>query len=460
MNTVRRIIQVTARLRAMVPVLALLLAGGWIDYTDRVEQKTPAFGREYRSFSLMLHTAKAEFELGTAQPVTVVLRNAGDETRLATDDKKERFLHLYIAAADPAGTTYFSNDLLPADHVARTGSIPKNRDTPLLGVSFDSLRFAKVESFVHGLPKFPATDQGWFSALDLVPKLYVMKAMLLSGVPNSRPDFAVASDAWPVLVRPMAGDRMTDQERNIRLQKYLQKLRQGAYGGMAVSSQLAALGETSVDALIEIADQTGEERTRESRIWAIVTLCNTGSPRALSYIKKRLVDPVALGDLNFLAWHSQGFGSNEIPPILEDLARQALTGRELPWERPNRTVSDDVKHTFLEFVFKHFATIRRDLPEDIVRAALAGGNPKTATFALGAWRPKSAREAASVVSEQFVIARTGEAHPNLKRAILQRLAQADPGSSFPGYRRDAPLDEQWQNIELWLQNQGWLPKAR
>jgi hypothetical protein len=425
-------------------------ACAWIDYSDNVPKQEPAFGKEFAGFALKIYTEKVEFEQEQPVEVTIEIRNSNPRSTLLPQEADEgRRYALYVVLADKSGNSLFSRNLLDnvTDNFVAQGRIPPGASTVLAQVPFDSLTVAKVEEYEHGIPYFDPKKRG-VSAGGLSPQLFTLKAVLLSAEAETRPDFVVASDLWRILLLPKSVDRMTADEKSSKMKRYLDKMAEGAYGGIGVSSQLAAFGDDAVEPLIEMAERTGEEgAVRESRIWAIVTLCNTGSKRAEDYIVKRLQDPVSFGDLAFLAWHSQGFHSKHVTDTLSRLCEDIATGKPLPWEKKHGPKSRTHGRGCLEFAFKHFAAIRRSITDDTAAGVVAMGDPKIASFGLAAWKPADPQAAVRVIKPLFL---QQGVHGNLKKAALNVLADALVTRGFPAYDREKNVNEQWLQAALWL----------
>lgn len=408
-------------------------AGAWIDYTDKVPAgPTPGYGKPFVGMSLKLESGHAEFELGTAEPLRLRLRNEDPRATLLPPGlpPADRRYALHLILVTQSGATFFSRSLLadPAQPPAG-GSIASGQETAIWDGTFDKVSFAAVDKVTLDRPDFPPAARMRPSD-ELVPQLYVLSAVLLSQTAGKKPDFVVASAPWTVLLRPVRGERLAEAERQQRLDKYLAKMREGAYGGIAVSSQLAALGEVGVAPLIELADRTGDEKARESRAWAIATLCNTGSPRAADYIRRRLQHPVDLRDLPFLAWHSLACRTPDSEKDLLELLRLVAAGQRLPWQDEHPEVSDAVRDDFIEYTGKHFKHTGQSLPDEIVANCLKRADPKSTSFAMEAWKPASAESALAVLLPAFA---PPCRHPTVKRLALRRLADAGvPGVSAPG----------------------------
>ena len=256
-------------------VLTSLCALSWIDYGDAVEREAPAFGKGYLGFQLKVFTEKVEFEQETPELVTVVLRNDTDRGSLlpASRATADRRYALYLVLADRDGnSSLFSPDLFPlAAPALRKQALATHAETELLSVPFDSLEMARVTEYRDGMP-YRGPGHALQKAGTLVPKIYTLKAVLLSNTDGKRPDFVVGSAVWRVMLLPKSAARMTEAELQAKMRRYLAKMTEGAYGGIAVSSQLSALGAPAVDPLIALAEKTGTglakepaERVRESR---------------------------------------------------------------------------------------------------------------------------------------------------------------------------------------------------
>jgi hypothetical protein len=435
-----------------------VLGAGWINYDDKVERTEPQYGKEFIGFQLKLFTDRVEFEQETPEPVTIVLKNANPRGTLmpeGTPDAAERRYALYIVLADKDGAmTLFSRNLLEKDGgVVAAGTVPPQAETGILKVPFDELEVAKVEAFEDGLPKFEP-DQRMARAGQLAPQIFTMKAILVSVLPGKRPDFTLASTVWRILLLPKSAARMSDTEKQTKMEAWLKKMGEGAYGGIGVSSQLAALGDAAVAPLIAMAEKPAADGpVRESRIWAIVTLCNSGSPRAEEYILRRIRDPIDFGDLSFLTWHSQGFRSQKVTDTLRQLALDIVTDKELPWEKKHGRDSRRHGVGSLDYIFQHLTNVKATVSDDVAAGALRVGDPKVGAFALQAWAPSSPQGAIATVKPLF--SRRG-LHPNLKRSALSRLAAALPADGFPAYDRNADVDAAWQAAGLWLASKGHL----
>ncbi len=431
------------------------LSLGWIDYDDKVEKSKPEFGKVFEGFALRIHTKRVEFEQDEAEELTIEIRNDNERASLLPGEQDpERTYALYLVIADKNGTSRFSRNLLEKfalDSVAK-GRIPPKARSTLLTLEFNHVAVARVDEFLHGMPNFGEQTR-FVSTADLVPRIYTLKVILLSAKPDKRPDFAVASDVWRILLKPKSGDRMAVDEKTRNMQKWLRKMGEGAFGGVNVSSQLAALGEMAVDPLIEMADRPGGGPVGESRIWAIVTLCNIKSKKAEDYILRRIRDPVAFGDLAFLVWHSQGFHSQRVRETLRTFCEDAATGKPMPWEKKHGPGSRRHAKGSLEFAFKHFISIKRSITDATAEGVLAMDDPKIASFGLAAWQPSGPDAALRVLTPMFDGRRV---HGNLKKAALNRLSQALAGDGFPKYDRQANINQQWMAAALWLKRRGKL----
>jgi len=434
-------------------------AFAWIDYSDKVPRQAPAFGKEFAGFTLKIYSEKVEFEQEEPVRITIEIHNGTPRTTLLPqkDDAKGRRYALYLVLANKDGATLFSRNLLEktADDFVAAGRIPPNAGTILLRVPFDSLRFARIEKYEYGMPYFDPKKPGVPSGA-LTPQLYTLKAILLSAKEKTRPDFVVASELWRILLLPKSVDRMTPAEKVAKMKKYLAKMSEGAYGGMGVSSQLAAFGDEVVAPLIEMADKKGGKEVRESRIWAIVTLCNTGSTKAEEYIIERFSDPVDFGDLAFLAWHSQGFHSKRVTAALSRLCEDVATGKPMPWEKTHGPESRAQGRAILEFAFKHFISIHHSITDKTAAGVIKLGDPKIAAFGLAAWKPGSPEVAIAVVKPLFL---QRQVHGNLKKAVLNVLFQALGPAGFPKLDRKGNVNEQWLQAALWLGRKGKLTPA-
>lgn len=432
----------------------------WIDYDDKVVRKEPTFGKEFRGFALRLTTGKADFEQESGELVRLELQNTTSGTVLVENPEEGRLYGLLIILADKGGgASLVSQNLLPAaaENPLTTGKLGPQGTTELLRVRFDDVAFAAFAEYENGLPSVKP-DAGRTPGSALVPQIYVMRAILYSAPAGKRPDVALASDSWPILLRPKSGDRMTAPERNGKMKRWLAKMSEGAYGGIGVSSQLAALGEPAVEPLIEMAEKSdpAKEAVRESRIWAIVTLCNTGSPRAEEYILRRLRDPVDFGDLAFLAWHSQAFHSTRVTEALRQMAEDAACDRPMPWEA--RRGADTRRHGrgMLEYAFKHMAGIGQSITDATAAGLVKIGDEKLLSFGLVAWKPSSGERALQTLLPVFA---RGPVHGNLKKAVLACLADAAAKDSFPAYEREADANRQWLAAAVWLHARQKLDSA-
>lgn len=451
-------------LAAVLPALV-----GWIDYGTTVKREEPVFGKEFQGISLRIQTENVEFEQDMDEEIVVHLKNTTDRTRLTMQEPGEgRTFSLFLVVADEEGNSLFSRNLLDKlpENVFAREKLPPQASSELLRVKYNELEVAKVEKYLDGLPQFEdgqaMTNAGW-----LTPRIYLLKAVLISGLPEKRPDFVAASDVWRILLKPKSVERMAADEKGALMKKYLKKMNEGAYGGVGVSSQLAALGEDAVEPLIEMAEKTGEgakdeadaARIRESRIWAIVTLCNTGSKRAEDYILKRLQDPIDFGDLSFLAWHSQGFRSTRVTATIRQMAEDIACGREMPWEKRRGAGSRGHGMGSLQFMCKHFISIRQSVTEPTVVAAVNFKDPEMTGYVLMAWQPTSGEQAVRVL---LPLVRRGNIHPNLRRLTEATLAKFYEKEGFPKYVREATADEQeqdWLHAALWLNRNGKLSDA-
>jgi hypothetical protein len=447
------------RLLPAVIVCGLGLAAlAWVDYDDKVVAKEPAFGKEFQGFALQLSTQKVDFEQDSGEPILVVLRNATDAVSVVREGTGEHEVGLVVVLADKGGgSSLVSQNLLAAEETLRTGKVAARSSTELARVAFDDLALAAFSDYDHGLPAVKP-DAPRVTGANLVPQLYVLRAILYAAPPGKRPDFAVASETWPVLLRAKDGRRMSEEERQAKLKQWLGRLSEGAYGGMAVSSQLAALGEAAVEPLISLAEKpnTDQEAVRESRIWAIVTLCNSGSPRAEEYILGKLRDPVDFGDLSFLAWHSQAFHSQRVTDTLRQLAEDAACGRPMPWEARHGAESRAHGLGLLEYACKHFAALQQSITDPTAAGLVALGDEKLLSFGIAAWKPGSAQTAITTLAP---LCGKGPVHGNVKRVVLACLAGAAAGDGFPAYDREADVNRQWLAGCSWLHARGDLDRT-
>ncbi|NLF19396.1 MAG: hypothetical protein GX595_19380 [Lentisphaerae bacterium] len=447
--------------RLLVALVLVLGSAGraWIDYDDVVVRKDPVFGKDFRSLALRLSTAAADFEQDSGQEVLIELRQSGTAAVLPADEAERQSGLLVVLTDQKGGLMMVSQDLLEAveGDLLQPGKAPPAGAAVLCRVSFDALKFSRFEAFENGLPKV-APDAAPVASHALVPQIYVLRAILYSAPAGRRPDLALASEAWPILLRPKPGARMAADEREAKMRRWLAKMGEGAYGGIGVSSQLAALGDVAVDPLIAMADrdEPGKEAVRESRIWAIVTLCNTGSPRAEAYIRRRLADPVDFGDLAFLAWHSQALRSPEVTALLVRLAEDAACDRAMPWEATRGAETRHHGRGMLEYAFRHLASVGASITDPTAAALVALNQEKLLSFGLLAWRPASPERALETLQPLWV---RGPVHNNLKKAVLACLAQAAGGAGFPAYDREGDILAQWLAASLWLRQAGRLDDA-
>ena len=437
-------------LAVLCVLLGTLTAHAWIDYSDNVPEQEPTFGKEFAGFALKIYTEKVEFEQEEAVKVFVEIKNGNPRTTLMPEEQagEDRRFALYVVLGDKNGNSQFSRNLLDSlpDNFIAEGRIPPNAGTVLARVPFDTMRVSKVEEYRDGLPYFGPKKSGNLAGR-LSPQLFTLKAVLLSVEGEKRPDFVVASELWRILLRPKSVDRMTAAEKQSKMKQYLAKMSEGAYGGIGVSSQLAAFGDEAVDDLIKMAERKGEGAVRESRIWAIVTLCNTGSERAEAYVLEKLKNPVDFGDLAFLAWHSQGFHSDRVTSVLSTFCEDAATGRPMPWEKTHGPESRAHGRGCLEFGFKHFINIRHSISDETAAGVVRMGDPKIASFGLSAWRPTDPDVTVRVVKPLFT---KPAVHGNLKKATLTVLSQGLITEGFPEYDRESGVNEQWLRAMLWF----------
>ena len=427
-------------------------AVGWIDYGTSVTREPPAFGGPFRGIALRLSTEDVEFEQDVAEEVTITLRNVSDEPTFMPEslDTAARDIRVYVVLADRGSRVYFSQNLWAACQKAEA-DVPLAADSerPLISVPFTELHVRRPSDMEGGIPLFEDAGNTSRAASQLPPGVYGVKAMILSGPADQRPDFTVASNSWPVLLLPKSGSRMSEEEKAGKLTRYMKRLKRGAYGGLAVSSQLAALGEIAVEPLLETAEKQGGGHVRESRIWALVTLCNTGSSRAEAYIRRRLNAPVDLGDLPFLAWHSQGFDSAGIRAQLEELALGVLAGERLPWAAGDKTVDEPTKTAFLEFTLKHFIRIRHRPAEDILRGCMqAEVQPKIAALALELVSRTPGRSPEDMAAILGPLLTRVEADSRLRDRAVSLCPETVQSA--------APPEHQWLRAVKWVHDNGQL----
>ena len=440
-------------------VLLSLSAQAWIDYGDKVVRTEPEFGKEFQGFSLKLSTANIEFEQDMPEKITIVIKNTTKRTSLFPKKTagEGRNYALYVVVADKEGqSSLFSRNVFRdrPNRVAK-GNIPAGTETMLLTVPFNALEVAKVDEYENGMPYFDEKKR-MTSAGQLPPQIYTIKAVLLAGLPDSRPDFVIASPVWRILLLPKSVKRMGTTEKQTKMKAYLAKMAEGAYGGVGVSSQLAAFGDEAVDPLIKMAEKTGDETVMQSRIWAIVTLCGTRAPRAEEYIIQKLHDPVGFGDLSFLAWHSQAFHSQRITEALDGLAVKIASDSELPWEKKHGPESRRHGAACLKFILKHFVSRGLSVGDDVVVNAVKKLEaPEMLCLSIQVWKPSSPRAAAEALKTLFT---TPYTHPNLKRVATQRLGKAWSDQGFPPFDRKANVDLTWQDAGMWLAEKGLLSK--
>ena len=387
-------------------------------------------------------------------------RNSTDATVLVENPGADRLYGLLIVLADKGGgLSLVSQNLLPAaaDNPLANGKLVPKATSQLLTVRFDDLAFAAFEEYENGLPRVKA-DVVRTAGKALVPQIYVIRAILYSAPAGKRPDLALASDSWPILLRPKSGQRMAPDERDGKMKRWLAKMSEGAYGGIGVSSQLAALGDQAVDPLIQMAERSdpAKEAVRESRIWAIVTLCNTGSPRAEEYILRRLRDPVDFGDLAFLAWHSQALHSRKVTDTLLQMAEDAAGGRPMPWEAKRGADTRAHGRGMLEYAFKHFSAIQASITDATAEGLVKIGDEKLLAFGLVAWKPSSGERALSTLLPLFG---KGPVHSNVKKAVLACLASSAGSAGLPAYDREADANRQWLGAATWLHARQKLDSA-
>lgn len=443
----------------VLTLMCSLSAWAWINYDDKVSRTEPEFGKEFQGFSLKLSTENIEFEQDMPEKVTIVIKNANERTTLLPKETtgEGRSYALYVVVADKEGqSSLFSRNVFHGKpNIVAKGKIPANAETTLLTVPFDALEVAKVDEYENGMPYFDEKKR-MSKAGQLAPQIFTLKAVLLAGLPDQRPDFVIASPVWRILLLPKSISRMSATEKQTKMKAYLSKMSEGAYGGIGVSSQLAAFGDEAVDPLIKMAEKTGNETVRESRIWAIVTLCGTRSPKAEEYILKKLNDPVGFGDLAFLAWHSQGFRSKRITAALTDLAVKIASDSELPWEKKHGPESRHHGVGCLKFIIKHFISRRLNVGDEVTVNALKKlKDPEMLCLCIQVWKPSSPRAAAEALKPFFT---TPGTHPNLKRVVTQRLWKAWKSQGFPPYDRKTDVNLTWQEAGMWLARKGLLTK--
>ena len=451
----------TGVLFALFPLSCL----AWINYDDKVEKLPPEFGKDFQEIALMISTKSVEFEQEMPEPITVTIKNSSTRATLvppapaakagAESATAERFYSLHIVLADKEGASavFSRNVLTGTDDPITSGKLPAPGEATLVQVPFEALEVARVEKYENGLPVFdPARSMS--KAGGLMPQLYTLEAILISGVKGARkPDFVVASNVWQILLRPKSAARMDEAEKQAKLKKFMAKLGEGAYGGIGVSSQLAALGELGVDPLIEMAENSGDGKTRESRIWAIVTLCSTGSPKAEAYILKRLQDPIDFGDLAFLTWHSQGFNSPQIRQALQEMALAVVTDQPLPWEKTHGPESRIHGRGSLKYILQHLISAGQPVPDEVVAGSLRLTDEEPVSFAIQGWKPTNPDKAVAVVKPLFLRVAVS---PGVKRPILSKLAAALRSQAFPELDRQGDVDRQWQQAGRWLRDHQFL----
>lgn len=441
----------------------------WTDYSlgflsekDKVPEAEPVFGKEFQGFSLKLHTAEAEFEQEMPVAVIISLKNTNPRSTLQPDAAPSggRSYAVHIILADKMGeNSLFSKNLLTADDNAlRTGKIPPRAETVVLKVPFDTLEVAKVDEFLDGKPHFDPKTRLTQAGM-MIPQIYKLRAILLSAEAEKRPDFLIASQSWDILLRPKSVARMTEAEKQEKLQRYIPRMEQGGSGAMAVADQLAALGEVAVAPLMEVASRRGgknAQTTMESRVWALATLCNTNSPEAQAFIEQKLLDPTALGDLNFLAWHSQRLRSPKITAAIRKLAFAIATGEKLSWEKNARETPDGVKISFLGWAFRHFSRIKETVPDEIAEGCFRLEDPRLSSLAFDVWEPSSPQKVMDAAKPLYLTAGT---HPNLKCAALRALAKHYGAQGFPPYDRKADVIAAWRHSGVRLAQKGYLTKG-
>jgi len=438
----------------VLPLLGCLSAWGWFDYGVNVKRESAEFGKPFAGISLKLETRHSQAELNSPEPLTVTLKNENPRSALLPESlpRDERVYALYVVCATAGGLSYFTPNLVKDSDNPVTGDrLAPNGETVVVDTTLDRLPVVRVESVDFAAADFPGLNS--MPTRELVPQVYVLKAILLSRLPGKKPDFVAASNSCAVLLLPERGEHMSPEERQTRAAKYLAKLEEGAYGGIAVSSQLAALGETAVPQLIATADRKGEGHVRESRVWAIATLCRTGSPKAAEYVLERLKHPVDLGDVAFLAWHSQGCSSPAIEAQVLALVSSILKSERLPWQDAFPEVDTGTKSAFLEFAFKHFNQTGQTLPVELVGNCITWPDQKPAAFGIELWKPGDAETAVRLLAPVFG---QPNRHPNLKRVVLLKLETACAAQGFPKMGPADDLEAAWQRAGRWLTEKGYL----
>jgi len=196
-------------LAAALPVLV-----GWIDYDKAVKRGTPTYGKEFQGISLRIQTKNVEFEQDMGEEVAIHIKNTSDRTRLTMQEPGEgRRFALYLVVANEDGSSLFSRDLLEPvpDNPIVKEKIPPKASCELLRAKFNEVEVAAVEKYRDGLPYFEPTKKmtnaGW-----LTPRIYMIKAVLISSLPDKRPDFVAASEMWPIMLLPKSPARMSEDE--------------------------------------------------------------------------------------------------------------------------------------------------------------------------------------------------------------------------------------------------------
>ena len=436
--------------------LGCLNVWGALDYGVSVKREPAEFGKPFAGISLKLETPHSEVELNSPEAITVTLKNDNPRPVLLPEGmpRDERVYALYVVCATAGGSSYFTPNLVNApDNPIAGGRLKSNGETVVLDTTLDRLQVVRVDSVDLAAADFPGPNS--MPTRELVPQVYALKAILLSRLPGKKPDFVVASNTCAVLLLPERGEHMSPEERQTRAAKYLAKLEEGAYGGNAVSSQLAALGETAVPQLIAIADRKGDGHVRESRVWALATLCRTGSPKAVEYVLERLKHPVDLGDVPFLAWHSQGCANPAVEAQVLALVSGILKDEKLPWQDTFPEVDTGTKSAFLEFAFKHFRQTGQALSTELVGRCVTWPDPKPAAFGIELWKPADAETALRVLAPVF---KQPNRHPNLKRVVLRQLEAACAAQGFPKMATADDIEAAWQRAAGWLKEKGYLPE--
>lgn len=402
------------------------------------------FGREFQGAALGLEVSTMEFEVQNSSEITVrtVISSKRSNIIPRQYSRKQRSSSMHFVAASDSGITWFSQNLL------KNAALEPARS---LKLQWTDLRFIRVKKFVNGRPAM--SDRRKTAPEEMLPGLYSCKAVFLSGVDGKRPDFVLSSNPVSLTVLPQSADHMSEAKQRETLKKLIEELKKGAYGGERSASQLAALGDVSVDALIRIADKKGGGKGFESRVWALTALCANPSPRSDEYIVKRLNNPVELGDLPFLAWNSKACRSPKVKQTIQRLIFLAVKGKELPWQRAHGEIDMETRGKFLEFAFKHYFAKKYDIGTDIVAATFDLPDPKIAAFALAIWKSKTEQEAIRLLAPEWQTV----LHPNLKVALLNALETQLKDWGAPVYDKEGNLQRQWFGAGLFLLKQSKDP---